>query len=211
MKKTINGYEVNVLELETNIFGLKFKPQMDSPYDNDADAERFHIAESVEVSDQNFKLMESLAKQYCTHGVMEIGVSRNGDRSFTRAILNNKPDDVPYLGVDLQDKTYLYDDSKKIYTLQENSFNQSSIREHIKYIQMDKISLLFIDGWHSVNAVINDWLYTDLLSENGIVVFHDTNHHAGPAIFLPAIDDTLFKVEYHFESNDYGMGVAYKL
>lgn len=211
MKKTINGWEINVLELETDIFGLKFKPQMEAPFDNDADAERFHCGAPTEVSDQNFQLMESLAKQYCTHGVMEIGVSRNGDRSFTRAILNNKPDDVPYLGVDLNDKTYLYDDSKKIYTLQENSFNQSVVRDYIKYIEMNKISLLFIDGWHSVNAVINDWMYSDLLSENGIVVFHDTNYHPGPALFLPAIDDKLFKVESYFESNDYGMAVAYKL
>ena len=211
MKKIINGWEINVLEIETDIFGLKFKPQMDSPYDNDADSERFHSGAPVEVSDQNFTLMESLAKKYCTHGVMEIGVSRNGARSFTRAILNNKPDDVPYLGVDLDDKTYLYDDSKKIYTLQENSFNQESVRNYINYIGMDKISLLFIDGWHSVNAVINDWLYSDLLSDNGIVVFHDTNYHPGPAVFLPAIDTNLFKVEYHFESNDYGMGVAYRL
>jgi hypothetical protein len=212
MIKIINGCKIDVLELETDIFGLKFKPQMTTPFDNDADSEKFHNVASFEVSDQNFKLMELLAKNYCTYGVMEIGVSRNGERSFTKAILNNKPDHVPYLGVDLDDKTYLFNENKKIYTLRENSFNQKSVRAYMKSIGMNEISLLFIDGWHSVNAVINDWMYADFLSKNGVVVFHDTNYHPGPAIVAPAIDNTTFDVRYYFEnSDDYGMVVAYRI
>lgn len=211
MKKIINGWDVNILEFPTNIIGLKFKPQLEDKYDNDADIAYFHRGGFIEVSNQNFELMDSLAKKYCTHGVMEIGVSRNGEGSFTRAILNNKPDDVIYLGVDLDDKTYLNNKDKKVYTIRENSFNQDSVRNYIKEIGMEKISLLFIDGWHSVNAVINDWLYSDLLSDNGIVVFHDTNYHPGPAIFLDAIDENLFKIETYFEGADYGMAVAYKI
>lgn len=211
MIKHINGWDVNIRELETDIYGLKFKPQLEDKYDNDSDIAYFHRGGFTEVSEQNFQLMESLAKEYCTHGVMEIGVSRNGEGSFTRAILNHKPDNVTYLGVDLDDKTYLNNIDKKTFTLKESSFNQESVRGYLKEIGMDKISLLFIDGWHSVNAVINDWLYVDMLSDNGIVIFHDTNYHPGPAIFMPAIDETIFKVESYFEGLDYGMGVAYKI
>ena len=212
MKIVINNWDVNILENDTDIYGLKFKPQLEDKYDNDADIAYFHMGGFVEVSDQNFQLMDSLAKKYSTHGIMEIGVSRNGDRSFTRALLNNKPDNVPYLGVDLDDKTYLNNVDKNIFTIKENSFNQESVRKYIKEIGMEKISLLFIDGWHSVNAVINDWLYSDMLSENGIVVFHDTNYHPGPVVFLPAIDSELFRVEYCFENQaDYGMAIAYKI
>jgi hypothetical protein len=212
MKIVINNWDVNILENDTDIYGLKFKPQLEDKYDNDADIAYFHMGGFVEVSDQNFQLMDSLAKKYSTYGIMEIGVSRNGDRSFTRALLNNKPDNVPYLGVDLDDKTYLNNVDKNIFTIKENSFNQESVRKYIKEIGMEKISILFIDGWHSVNAVINDWLYSDMLSENGIVVFHDTNYHPGPAVFLPAIDSELFRVEYCFENQaDYGMAIAYKI
>lgn len=211
MKKVINGCEVDILELETDIFGLKFKPQLDSRFNNDADWEVFTKGQLTEVSEQNFFLMELFTKQYSKHGIMEIGVSRNGEESFTKAILNNKPDNIPYLGVDLDDKSYLNDENKKIYTIKENSFNQEAIRSYIKEIGMEKISLLFIDGWHSVNAVINDWLYADLLSESGIVIFHDTNSHPGPAIFLSAIDEKIFRVQTFFHENDYGMGIAHKI
>lgn len=211
MKTEINGWEINIKELETEIYGLKFRPQLDEKYDNDADWEVFTKGGFVEVSQQNFELMESISKKYCNDAIMEIGVSRNGEGSFTRAILNNKPDNVPYLGVDLDDKSYLNNVDKKIFTIKENSFNQIAIRSYLKEIGIDKLSLLFIDGWHSVNAVINDWMYTDLLSDNAIVVFHDTNYHPGPAVFLSAIDETLFKIERYFEGMDYGMAVAYKL
>ena len=77
---------------------------------------------------------------------------------------------------------------------------------------MDKLSILFIDGWHSLNAVINDWQYVDMLSDNGIVVFHDTNYHPGPTIFVEAIDGKMFRVEKYFESqDDYGVSVAYRI
>ena len=77
---------------------------------------------------------------------------------------------------------------------------------------MDKISILFIVGWHSLNAVINDWKYDDMLADDAIVMFHDTNYHPGPAVFMEFIDKKIFKVEKHFQGEaDYGVGIAYKL
>lgn len=208
----VNNYKVNVIENPTKIYGLKFEPQLEEKYDNDADIAYFHRGGFTEVSANNFNLMQELAKKYLTHGVMEIGVSRNGEGSFTKAILNNKPDNIPYLGVDIDDKSYLDNIDKNIFTIKENSFNQETIRNYAKEIGLNKISLFFIDGWHSVNAVINDWKYADMLSDNGIVVFHDSNYHPGPLLILPAIDKNMFKIETYFKNEfDYGMAVAYKI
>ena len=113
----VNRYIVNVHENPTNIFGLKFEPQMDERYNNDADFAYFHRGGFIEVSNNNFQLMDSLAKKYSTHGIMEIGISRNGEGSFTRALLNNKPDNIPYLGIDLDDKSYLNNPNKNIFTI----------------------------------------------------------------------------------------------
>jgi len=211
MQIEINNTVVEVLELGTDINGLKYKPQM-VKYDNDADWASFTKSCSLEVSVNNFNLVKTISKNYMTSGVIEIGVSRNGDRSFTNALLSNKPNHIKYLGIDLEDKTYLNNSQNNIYTIKENSFNQDIIRNYIKQIGIDKISILFIDGWHSVNACINDWLYTDLLSESSIVFFHDTNYHPGPRVFIDCIDPEMFRVEKHFlNEDDYGLAVAYKL
>jgi cephalosporin hydroxylase len=183
-------------------------------FDNSADTIlSFFKTCPVEVSERNLNLMDDLSKKYNTHGIVEIGVSRNGESSFTHTILKNKPDDTIYLGIDMNDKSNLNNSDKNIYTIQANSFDQSVIREYINKINLKQISLLLIDGDHSVNAVINDWKYSDLLSEDGIVVFHDSNYHPGPNIFLNCIDTKLFCVKKYFNDivEDYGMAVAYRI
>jgi hypothetical protein len=153
-----------------------------------------------------------VSKNFITHGIMEIGVNRNGDGSFTQALLSNKPDQIKYLGVDLDDKSYLNDTNKNIYTIKANSYDQRAVRDYLNVIGIDKLSILFIDGDHSVNTVINDWLYSDLLSDNGIVMFHDTSGHPGPTILVEYIDANIYRVEKHFENqDDYGLAIAYKL
>lgn len=199
-----------ILELsKTKIDGLVYEPQATN-FDNDHD---FYFRPcSTEVSSANFQLVSDVCKGFMTHGIMEIGVSRNGSKSFTQALLKDKPKEIIYLGVDLEDKTFLNDAENNIFTLQENSFNRDSVREYMKQIGLEKISILFIDGWHSINAVINDWQYTEFLSENGIVFFHDTNYHPGPVVLLRYIDSSKYRIEKYFEGqDDYGVAVAYKL
>ena len=199
-----------ILELnETSIYGLIYEPKSTN-IDNDLD---FYFRScTTEVSASNFSLVSEKCRQHMSHGIVEIGVSRNGSGSFTQALLNNKPDEIIYLGVDLDDKTYLNDPTKKIFTIQENSFNREKVRDYMKEIGLDKISILLIDGSHSINAVINDWQYTEFLSDDGIVIFHDTNYHPGPLVLLKYIDPTIYRVEKYFEGqDDYGVAIAYKL
>jgi hypothetical protein len=209
---TINNHFINIIEQDTDIKGLKFKPQM-SQYSNDDDWNfTWTTSHNVEITKNSYDLVDKVCKNHMSHGIIEIGVSRNGLGSFTNALLTNKPDSIPYLGIDLDDKTYLNNEDKKVYTIRENSANQKTIRKYAKEIGMDKISILLIDGWHSVNMVINDWLYTDMLSDDGIVIFHDTNSHPGPVVFLPAIDESMYRVERYFEhDDDYGLSIAYRI
>ena len=215
MTKKINNFEIDVAELPANLPGVRFIRQIKNMNNdaNDADSLQFTSGYTMEVSPNNYFLMESLAKKYTNKGIVEIGVNRNGAGSFTWALLNNKPKSTIYLGVDIDDKSSINNKDNNVYTIRANSFDQDKIRNYMKEIGLIEISLLFIDGWHSVNAVINDWKYSDLLSDDGIIVFHDTNFHPGPAIFLDAIDNTIYKVEKYFtdQPGDCGMGVAYRL
>lgn len=211
MEMIINGHNVHVHELPTNIYGLKFLPQMGNGYDNDKDYETFTKFWNAEVSKRDYDLVDSVSQKYMTHGIMEIGISRNGDGSFTHAMLKNKPKDILYLGVDIEDKSYLDNSDENIYTIKEDSFNRNTVIDYAKKIGLNKISILFIDGWHSLNAVINDWQYVELLSDNGIIIFHDTNSHPGPTVFIECIDKDLFEVEKYFSNmDDYGVTIVYK-
>jgi len=211
----VNENTINVSEEKTDIFGMKFKPVMTN-FDNDQDWAPFtreRAFSPADVSDNDFDLVQEVSKKRMTHAIVEIGISREGkNKSFTSAMLGVKPDSIKYLGIDMDDSSYLNNPDKNIYTLQENSFNQESVRAHLKQLGIEKISILFIDGWHSVNACINDWRYADLLSDDGIVIFHDTNWHPGPRVFVECIDEKLFKVERYFtDEDDFGVGIAYRI
>lgn len=207
----IFGKIVEIDENPTNIFGLSFWPQMRN-YDNNRDWESFTVWHTREVTENNFSLVDQVCRTFMSHGIVEIGVNRNGDGSFTQALLKNKPDHIPYLGIDVEDKSYLNNPAKKIYTIQASSFEQDKNREYMRAIGLEKISILFIDGDHSVNAVVNDWRYADLLSDDGVVMLHDTVSHPGPRVILEAIDKQLFKVDRHFPNeDDYGLAMAYRI
>ena len=204
--------EIIVSEVLTDIPpGLKFLPYMEHYCDTE-DWAPFTQTHSVEVSDNNYSLVRRISPHFMTHGVVEIGVSRNGDRSFTHALFSNKPDNIKYLGIDVEDKSHLNNPEKNIYTIRSTSYDQTRIREYMKDIGLEKISILLIDGHHSLHAVRNDWLYADLLSDDGIVIFHDTNSHPGPLVLTNSIDPSKYRIERFFETeDDYGMVVAYKI
>jgi hypothetical protein len=70
---------------------------------------------------------------------------------------------------------------------------------------IEKLDLIMIDGWHSVNMCVNDWQYTDLLSDHGMVILHDTNSHPGCVALFDAVDENLWIKERFCTNNDYGI------
>ena len=66
-----------------------------------------------------------------------------------------------------------------------------------------------IDGWHSVNQVYKQWEYVSLLSNDGIVIIHDTNSHPRPYFLIESIDNIMFDVyKYYNDVYDWGIYVA---
>jgi len=202
--------------LPTSIFGLKYFPSIE-PYDNDRDECLFGWpypeSEVREISDMNYSTAVDAVKDLgdrCRM-IVEIGVNRNDKKSITQALIHNKPEFCTYLGIDLDEKDYLNSHSNRVYTLKENSHNQHRIRNTLRSFEKFNIDLLMIDGWHSVNTCVNDWSYTDLLTDHGIVLMHDTNYHPGPIALYNAIDETLFnKSRVCLETNDMGMAIIRK-
>ena len=194
------------------IDGLIGYPQFIDADENDRDYGVRYA--SREIQQCELDLISETAKLYSTEAILEIGVARdkNGLDSFTYKYINEKSDTIGYVAVDIDDKSFLNDESKKIYSIQCKSEEQEKIRQFLKEKGIEKISILSIDGWHSLNAVINDWKYTDLLIKGGVVIFHDSNYHPGVHCFIPFIDTTKYEVKKYFEGEDaHGITIAKKL
>lgn len=196
----------------TTVAGLRFFPNMEPDISNDQDMPHFGWMSSVEVTDCNLQVVRSVVKELGKNlkAAMEIGVNRNGERSMSRIIMDERPVGSFYLGVDIEDKSYLDDPSSNTWTIKSNSHDQERIRGFIKSKGIKNLDLLFIDGWHSINTCVNDWMYTDLLSPNGIVILHDTNSHPGPVGLLEAINEDLYVKQRYCEDNDFGIAVVRK-
>ena len=197
----------------SNINGLSYLPSFKNESDNDIDwSPWFDVGNkiSTEISDANKEALDDIIRKVNVKNVIEIGIARNDARSFTTQLLYAKKG--IYCGIDIEDKTFLNDSLNRVYTIRANSHDQSTIRSYLNTIGLKKCSVLFIDGWHSVNTVINDWKYTDLLDDNGVVIFHDTNYHPGPHLIIEAIDRSMYRVVKYCDGGfDWGISAAYKL
>jgi hypothetical protein len=169
------------------------------------------LLDDTECSQENRRLLyEKFMKvQSKCLGIMEIGVCRNGDQSFTHIFLNNKRHSTVYVGIDMNDKSFLDNPDKNIYTIQNTSSDVKSNIEKMKAFGITQLDFIFIDGDHSINQVLIDWEYTQLLSPNGIVALHDVSAHPGPNLFIRNLNPNIWNTEILCPT-DHGIGFIWK-
>ena len=171
-----------------------------------------HYHGAVEFSDCN---RSNLAEQFfkirdnCT-SILEIGVCRNQGASSTWTFLDNKLDTTAYVGIDLDDKSFLNNPDKRIYTIKNSSSDIKLNMGIINALGIQGFDFIFIDGWHSINQVLVDWEYTQWLNPGGIVAFHDVSCHPGPARFVQALNKDIWNVVENTCPSDWGIGFAWK-
>jgi hypothetical protein len=142
--------------------------------------------------------------------ILEIGVCRNEKDSITHIFLDNKLPDTVYIGIDIDDKSFLNDPEKNIYTIQGDSSSITEAVEIFKDLGVTEFGFIFIDGWHSINQVLIDWEYTSMLSPTGIVGLHDVSSHPGPHYFINNINEEKWNVEKNVCPFDHGVGFAWR-
>ena len=161
-----------------------------------------------------YEHMQSLLSTKDRLVIVEIGVHRNpyGDSS-TGIILSNKRDHDIYIGIDIENKSFLNSEEKNIYTLQTSSSNFDMVHHLLSRLNCINIDLFMVDGWHSLKQVYTEWeLYTPMMSQGGKVIFHDTNAHPGPYFVTKSIDTNMYRVQkYLNDIQDWGITVATKL
>ncbi len=192
--------------------GLTYLPTLGSKKKDDIDFFKNRLFKvPQEFSNRNKQVLKETftkVKDKCKV-ILEIGVARNGKDSSTYTFLELKNENCHYVGVDLQDKTFLKEEGvSNVHTLLLNSSNKKEVMAYVyKITGAYTIDFLFIDGWHSVTQVLKDWSYIEYLSENGVVMLHDTNIHPGPVELLKAINTTIYKVDQYFidRKDDWGI------
>ena len=148
--------------------------------------------------------------------ILEIGVDHNSTptaMTSTNFFLNNKKKSTVYLGVDINDKSYLDDPENNVYTIRADSSNIDAVMNKARAIRVSQFDFIFIDGWHSINQVMKEWEYTAWLSDRGVVGMHDTSVHPGPNLFMKNLDRSQWNVVENscaLDSNDFGIGFAWK-
>jgi predicted O-methyltransferase YrrM len=82
----------------------------------------------------------------------------------------------------------------------------------IRSVNVSEFDFIFIDGWHSINQVLADWEYTNILGPEGIVGLHDTAYHPGPKYFLEGLDADKWDIVKNAVDNakDWGIGFVRK-
>lgn len=175
---------------------------------------RRHYDGAVEFTDCNsYNLKEQFMRirDNCK-SILEIGVYRLENRGITstKVFLENKLDTTSYVGIDLDDKTFLNNAEKKVYTIKNSSSDISGNMQTMNNLGIQGFDFIFIDGWHSINQMLVDWEYTRWLNPGGIVGIHDVTCHPGPARFIQALNTNTWNVIENTCPADWGIGFAWK-
>jgi cephalosporin hydroxylase len=180
--------------------------------DDDVDGVLEHLgfrwAYTVEFSSDNHRALQTAIDDCSPRpaNFLEIGVHRNGEQSSTHTLIRNIPAGGIYLGVDLEDKSFLDDPARGVHTIQTSSSNYEIVVSRLKSLGVESLDFIFIDGWHSINQVLRDWEYTRLLTAGGVVAFHDTTGHPGPWFLINHLDTSKWHVHSNLCPQDHGLG-----
>jgi len=197
--------------MPNQILGLKYRPSIEPEHRDDADfCGEFYRPVPREFSPANQDVLkQALLTVPNPRCIVEIGVQRNLlPESSTGILLQHKPKECVFIGVDIEDKSHLADANAGVFTLKMDSADRFRVFGLMDQLKLEHIDFLFIDGWHSVSQCLADWQYVERLSPDGVVVMHDTNVHPGPVAVFEAIDEKMFeKVKYCTEGPDWGIAV----
>jgi len=211
---------------ESDIKGLKFIPDLieyknsddwipeayiDGVLTNIQDKHNKITQEFSENNKQVLKsLMDDLEQKNKLNVILEIGVNRSREYSSTQFILKNKSLHTKYIGIDLEQSLIdtIYNESLNNFGLATNSSNYEQIVGYLNYLNVGMVDLFIIDGWHSVDQVVKDWRFTNLLNLGGHVLMHDTNYHPGPYCVYEAIDSDYYIKQKHSTTLEHDWGVA---
>lgn len=243
-EELISTYNNNLSRLDTDIYGLKYRPSLEPEISDDADTfsefmgrKRGVLVELKKIYDKDIEAVFLRGEKIPVEGLsfprrdreiikreidnlgdslicaVEIGVTNSQyEVSSAKIVIDNMPKGAKYIGIDKVDRSSKLKGNSNVYFLRTDSSDIETVREYLDKLEVDSIDYLFIDGKHSVNQVVDDWRYAELVQDNGVILLHDTTLHPGPYTLFDAIDESIFEKEKYFVNvkESYGISVIRK-
>ncbi len=161
-------YNEEVKKLESNVYGLKYIPSLGESNDKldyigvDRSITVHHSNGNGQFTERNYsKVLEEFKKiKNSANCIVEIGVARNFGNSSTELWLTHKNDDTHYFGIDIDMDNKMHHEQYKPngHMIRRNSRDEKKeILDKMKEFGCEEIDVLFIDGDHSIDLVLNDW------------------------------------------------------
>jgi hypothetical protein len=189
-------------------YGLKYLPDIgEDKNDLDYMPEYGYASPEIEFSLMNVDILKNAILELGENcqSILEIGCKWYIENNSTNTIEKYKPQTAKHFCVDQNPQNIENLNGENVHALCTFSSNYDGIVSFINEHGKNNIDLLFIDGWHSVNQVLDDFKYIDLLSPNGVVVLHDVAVHPGPVELLKALDENVWEISKHTDKDIFGM------
>ena len=166
-----------------------------------------------EMSDMNLSVLLNYLVQLgdtCKF-IVEIGVMRDRNKqNTTLQFLKNKVKDCIYLGIDIEDRSYILSLADNVHFLRTDSGDLNKIVNYINTHINRPIDFLYIDGLHSVSQVGKEIALINYVRPGGVIGFHDIAYHPGPNAWIDAFSEKYFHINKYYADSDYGVGVIVK-
>ncbi len=140
--------------------------------------------------------------------VLEFGAWRDGFRSATRIILEQKSSSTKYFGVSYVDATNLNNDDD-VNIIQRNVVDYSDILDVASTKGVTAFDVIVFDIEASVNQMLEFWTHTSLLAPGGLIIVHDVHYHPGPKALVENLDPNKFNIEIRCCDKVMDYGIAF--
>ena len=142
------------------------------------------------------------------NSVLEFGAWKDGFRSATRIMLEQKSPSTKYFGVSEVDITHL-DNAGDIRAIQRNLADYGDILTLANNNAVSSFDWIHFDVEASINKMLELWTYTEFLAPGGTIVLHDVHYHSGPKTLLENLDPDKFDITVRCCEKRFDYGLAF--
>ena len=141
--------------------------------------------------------------------ILELGVCKHGMDSSTYVFLNNKKQRTYYVGIDDEDRSYLNDTTKNIYTIKNSKNNVKDNMRICANLGITSFNFIFINACSNIDEIQALWKYTNWLAPVSFVGFHNTGVQPELIEFLDSINRDKWNVVKNVCKQDNGIGFVW--
>lgn len=141
--------------------------------------------------------------------ILELGVCKHGMDSSTYVFLNNKKQRTYYVGIDDEDRSYLNDTTKNIYTIKNSKNNVEDNMRICANLGITSFNFIFINACSNIDEIQALWKYTNWLAPISFVGFHNTGVQPELMEFLDSINRDKWNVVKNVCKQDNGIGFVW--